>query len=160
MLFNGHFNDVVLVNLPSEVVTGLLKNLGVAVNGFMQSKYYKVRTSLTAHLCGSSSWLIFPFGNPQPADDFQPLTRIHLGMKVRTGRADPSHGPRTLSHESFNMIAPHTGTLVLYCMKLLKAISKSELHRCRTGQARKKIWENFLSGSEGNWGFASRTKSS
>ena len=159
-MLNRHFNDVVLFNLPSEVVAGLLKDLDVTVRGFRQPKQPGVRTSLTAHLCGSSSWLIFPFGKPQPADDFQPLTRIHCRAMVRTGGVEPSHSLHTFSHASFNMIAPHTGTLVLYCMKLLKAISKSELHRCRTGQARKKIWENLFSGSEGNWGFASRTKSS
>lgn len=151
---------MVLIDLPGEVVTGFLKDLDMTVSGFTRPKYSRERTSLAAHLCGSSSWLIFPLGNPQPADDFQPLTRTHLRMKVRIDRIDPSHGLLTFSHVSFNIIAPHTGTLVLYCMKLLKAISKSELHRCRTGQARKKIWENFLSGREGNWGFASRTKSS
>ena len=151
---------MVLIDLASEIITGFLEDLDMTVSGFTRPKYSRARTSLAAHLCGSSSWLIFPLGNPQPADDFQPLTRIHLRAKVRTGQVNSSRGPLTFSHVSFSMIAPQTGTLVLYCMKLLKAISKSELHRCRTGQARKKIWENFLSGSEGNWGFASRTKSS
>ena len=160
MLLNRHFNDMVPFNLPGQVVAGLLEDLNTTVSGSTQPKYSKVCTSLTAHLCGSSSWLIFPFGNPQPADDFQPLTRTPCGTMVRTGRVDPGHGLHTFSHVSFNIIAPHTGTLVLYCMKLLKAISKSEFHRCRTGQARKKIWENLLSGNEGNWGFDSRTKSS
>jgi len=57
----------------------------------------------------------------------------------RQNRVDPSRGLRTFPYVSFNIIAPHTGTLVLYGVKLLKEISKSELHRCRTGQARMKV---------------------
>lgn len=76
---------MVSVNLASEVVTGLLKDLDLTVSRIRQPKYFKIRTSLTAHLWGSSSWLIFPLGNPQPADDFQPLTRTHCIKTVRAG---------------------------------------------------------------------------
>ena len=36
-------------------------------------------TSRMAHRCLGSCSLILPFGNPHPADDFHPFTRMHCG---------------------------------------------------------------------------------
>lgn len=36
-----------------------------------------------AHRCLGSCSLIFPFGNPHPADDFQPFTSTHCELVLR-----------------------------------------------------------------------------
>lgn len=66
----------------------------------------------------------------------------------------------TLSIASFSMMAPHTGTRVLYCRNLLNACSWSWLHWYRTGHASNNMAENRFNGSDGNFGFSSLMKSS
>lgn len=70
-----------------------------------QSNPVSSRTSLMAHTRSSSSLLIFPRGKLQLAPFFQPFTSKHLSMA------------------RFRIMAPRTGTRVLYAMKLRNALS-------------------------------------
>ncbi len=84
-------------------------------------------TSRIAHRCLGSCSLILPFGNPHPAEDLQPLTSTHCGrvdsLYVSERITVVLCCTRTLSHLSLSMIAPHTGTRVLYFMKDSKPLS-------------------------------------
>ena len=90
---------------------------------------------------------------------FPPFYKNALFWEM-SGSISLTETKHTFSHASFSMIAPHTGTLVLYCMKVLNACSWSWLHWCRSGHAWNSIAENFFSGRDGNLGFSSRMKSS
>ena len=108
---------------------------------------------------GSSCSFIFPLGKPHSDEDFHHFTRIHWNTMGCWDIWNAIWIQQTFSYVLFNIIAPQTGTLVLYHMKVLNAHSWSWLHWCNR-QAQNNILENFLSSNNGNSGVCSQTKSS
>jgi hypothetical protein len=125
LLLDRHFYDILRIHLARKIVPRFFQYLPKCLKTKTLVNMSGIHTSRTAQSCGASCSLIFPFGKPHPDDDFQPLTRIHWSAAVldRTSSAIQDQG--TFSHVSFSMIAPQTGTRVLYCMKVLNACSWS-----------------------------------